>query len=65
MKKKRKHNSQKAGREGKKSDQHVISPYNTHTLSSKQAMRILKTCQVETVILIKHQILVTSLQGDV
>ena len=24
-----------------------------------------QTCQVETVILIKHQILVTSLQGDV
>ena len=46
-----------------RSDQHVTSPYNIHTLLSKQVMRIRKLRRVE-VILIYHQILVTNLQGN-
>ena len=38
-----------------RSDQHVTSPYNIHTLSSKQVMRKLKLRQVEVVILIYHK----------
>ena len=45
-----------------RSDQYVTSPYNIHTLSSKQVMR---TFQVEVVVLISHQILTTNLQGKV
>ena len=44
------------------SDKHVTSLYNTYTLFSKQVMRILKLI---TITLIKHQILVTNLQGNV
>ena len=44
------------------SDKHVTSLYNIHTLFSKQVMRILKLI---TITLIKHQILVTNLQGNV
>ena len=47
-----------------RSDWHVTSPYNIHTLLSKQVMRILKLRQVEVIILIYHQILVTNLQGN-
>ena len=47
-----------------RSDQHVTSPYNIHTLLSKQVMRIFKLRRVEVIILIYHQILVTNLQGN-
>ena len=30
-----------------RSDKHLTSPYNIHTLSSKQVIRVLKTYQVE------------------
>ena len=43
-------------------DKHVTSPYNIHTLSNKQVMRIL---WVEVVILIPLQILLTNLLGNV
>ena len=43
-------------------DTHVTSPYNIHTLSNKQVMRIL---WVEIVILIPLQILLTNLLGNV
>ena len=43
-------------------DKHVTSPYNIHTLSNKQVMRIL---WVEIVILISLQILLTNLLGNV
>ena len=43
-------------------DKHVTSPYNIHTLSNKQVMRIL---WVEVVILISLQILPTNLLGNV
>ena len=43
-------------------DKHVNSPYNIHTLSNKQVMRIL---WVEVVILIPLQILLTNLLGNV
>ena len=45
-------------------DYHVTSPCNIHTLSSKQVVRILKLREVEFVILIYHQNLVTNLQGN-
>ena len=43
-------------------DKHVTSPYNIHTLSNKQVMRIL---WVEVVILISLQILRTNLLVNV
>ena len=43
-------------------DKHVTSPYNIHTLSNKQVMRIL---WVEVVILISLQIPLTNLLGNV
>ena len=43
-------------------DKHVTSPYNIHTLSNKQVMRIL---WVEVVILISLQIPLTYLLGNV
>ena len=42
----------------------MTSPYNIHTLSSKQVMRILKFREIEVVILICLQILVTNLQAN-
>ena len=47
-----------------RSDKNVTSPYNIHTLLSKQVMRIFKLRRVEVVILIYHQIPVTNLQGN-
>ena len=47
-----------------RSDSHVTSPCNIHTLSSRQVMRILKLREVEFVFLIYHQNLVTNLQGN-
>ena len=47
-----------------RSDKNVTSPYNIHTLLSKQVMRIFKLRRVEVVILIYHQIPVTDLQGN-
>ena len=47
-----------------RTDKHVTSPYNIHTLLSKQVMRKLKLRQVEVVILIYPQILVTNLPGN-
>ena len=43
-------------------DKHVTSPYNIHTLSNQQVMRIF---WVEVVILISLQILLTNLLGNV
>ena len=43
-------------------DKHVTSPYNIHTLSNKQVMRI---PWVEVVILISLQIPLTNLLGNV
>ena len=40
-----------------------MSPYNIHTLSSKQVMRI-PELNIEVVIMIYHKILETNLQGN-
>ena len=48
-----------------RSDKRKIAPLNIHTLSSKQVNRNIQTYQVEAVILMKHQILVTDLLGIV
>ena len=50
-----------------RSDQNETSPYNIFTLSSKQVQSYMniQTYQVEVVIVVLHQILITNLQGYV
>ena len=48
-----------------RSDKYVISPCNFHTLSSKLVNEKTQTYQVEVVLLIKLQILITNGQGNV
>ena len=46
------------------SDSHVTSPHNIDTLSNQKGNENTQTYQVEVVVLICHQILVTNLQRN-
>ena len=48
-----------------RSDWHVTSSYNIHKLSEETGCENTQTYQEQDITLIKHQILITNLQGNV